>query len=101
MYKYFSGAGKVYINTFQASPVPERYQINLYIEILMRRRRSIFTHFFGAGEVFIYTYLALKEPEKLDKPEKHLYTPNETIKILIAINKFRMLITDLWPLDTG
>ena len=47
VYKYFSGAGKVYINTFQASPAPERYQISTYIEILI--------HLSGAGEVFIYT----------------------------------------------
>jgi len=29
--KYFSGAGKVYINTFQVSPAPERYKISTYI----------------------------------------------------------------------
>src|SRR6218665_2451895 len=87
-YKHFFGAGKFcintspapercFFNTFQASPVSERYQINKYIEILLRagpafkytspapeksgkylktpfrRRRSIYTHFSGAGEVLI------------------------------------------------
>ena len=28
MYKYFSGAGKVCLNTSHASPAPERYQIS-------------------------------------------------------------------------
>ena len=30
-YNYFSDAGKVHINTSQASPAPERYQISIYI----------------------------------------------------------------------
>ena len=92
MYKYLSGAAKVFLNTSQASPALERYQITIYIYIesageifkytslapekpgkylkaTFRRRRSIYTHFFGTGEVLIYTYLA---PER---PEKYLYTP--------------------------
>ena len=28
MYKYFSSAGKVFLNTSKASPAPERYQIS-------------------------------------------------------------------------
>ena len=36
MYKYFSGAGKVFSNTSQASPATEKC-----IYILLRRRRSI------------------------------------------------------------
>jgi len=36
VYKYFFGAGKVYINTFPASPAPERYQISTYMEILLQ-----------------------------------------------------------------
>jgi len=77
VYKYFSGAGKVFSNTSQASPAPEGYQISIYIEILLRRRRSlesIYTHFSGAGEVLIYTNLAPERPEKPEKPEKYLYT---------------------------
>jgi len=35
VYKYFSGAEKVFLNTSQASPAPERYQISIYIEILL------------------------------------------------------------------
>ena len=31
MYEYFSGAGKVFLNTSQASPALERYQISIYI----------------------------------------------------------------------
>ena len=49
-------------------PTPERYQISIYIEILLRRRRSlgsIWKHLSGAGEVFIHTFPA---------PEKCLYT---------------------------
>jgi len=43
VHKYFSGAVKMFSNTSQASPAPKRYQISigLYIEILLRRRRSI------------------------------------------------------------
>jgi len=75
VYKYFSG--KVFLNTFQASPSPEKYQISIesarevfkytspapekpgkYLITPFRRRRSIYTHFSGAGEVLMYTYLA-------------------------------------------
>ena len=84
MYKYFSGAGKVFFNTSQASPAPERYQISntsraleKYLDTLLRAGeawevfennipRSNYTHFSGAGELLICTYLA---------PEKYLYTP--------------------------
>ena len=61
-YKYFSGAGKVFLNTSQASPAPETYQISntssasekyLYTLIWRRRgrrsrriRRSIYIHRF-------------------------------------------------------
>jgi len=78
VYKYFSCARKVFLNTFQVSPAPERYQISVYIEILLRRRRSLGSiqkHFSGAGEVLIYTYLAPERPEKLEKSEKYLYVP--------------------------
>ena len=54
MYKYFSGAGKVFFNTFQASPAPEKY-----LNTLLRRRVYILLSGAGeageAGEVFIYT----------------------------------------------
>jgi len=98
VYKHFSGAGNVCLNTFQASPAPERYQISVYLESAgdvfkytspaleklgkylktpFRRRKSIYTHFSGTGEVLIVicTYLAQERPEKPEKPEKHLYTP--------------------------
>ena len=97
MYKYFSGAGKVFLNISQASPAPERYheykkyfsspgelfkytspapeKPGKYLKTLFRRRRSIYTHFFGAVEVLIYTYLAPERPERPEKPEKYLYTP--------------------------
>ena len=96
MYKYFSGTGKVFLNTSKASPAPERYQMSRpiiestgdvfqytssapkkprkYFKTPFRRRRSIYTHFSDAGDL-IYTYLA---PER---PEKYLYTPDETIFI--------------------
>jgi len=93
VYKYFYGAGKVFLNTSQASPAPERYQTSIYVsgaaevfkytspapqkpgkylKTLFRRRRSIYSNFSGAGEVLIYTYLA---PERPEKPEKYLYAP--------------------------
>ena len=82
---FVSGAGKVSLNTSEASPAPERYQISIYIETLLRRRRSLGsilkTPFRGRisihthGEVLIYTYLA---PERPEKPEKYLYTANST-----------------------
>jgi len=70
VYKYFSGAGNVFLNTSQASPAPERCHIHVsytspapdkYLYALFRRRRSAYIHLFGAGEageageVFIYT----------------------------------------------
>ena len=86
MYKYFSGAGKVFLNTIQGfsdagevsdkyiyrntSPAPEKPR--KYLKTPFRHRRSIYTHFSSAGEVLIYTYLA---PERPEKPEKYLYTP--------------------------
>ena len=73
MYKYFNRREKVFLNTSQASPAPDRYHISnsspapeKYLNTLLQR--SIYTHFSGAGEVLIYIYLA---PEK---PEKYLYT---------------------------
>ena len=57
MYKYFSGAGKVFLNTSQASPALERYQIS---------------NIYPAPEKYLNTHPA---PEK---PEKYLYTPNKT-----------------------
>ena len=94
MYKYFSGAGMVFLNTFQASQAPERYHI-----ILFRRRRNIQIHFSGAEEAwevfentipapeaFMHTLptpekclyiLIWHVPEKPEKPEKYLYTPQE------------------------
>ena len=98
MYKYFSGAGKVFLNTSQASPAPERLQISIYLESAgevfkytspapekpgkylktpFRRRGSIYKHFSGAGQMLIYTYMA---PERPEKPEKYLYTPIGTGK---------------------
>jgi len=65
VYKYFSGARLVYIST---SPAPEKYQISKSIEILLRRRKSVFKYFSGAGEaweVFKNTF---------SPPEKYLYT---------------------------
>src|SRR6218665_1285588 len=67
---HFSGAGeawKVFKNTF---PAPKKY---------------IYTHFSGSGEVLIYTYLA---PERLEKPEKYLYTPGLVTIIFIRFEKF-------------
>src|SRR6218665_1614555 len=68
VYKHFSGVGKVFLNTSQASSAPERYEISntspapeKYLYTLFRRRRSAYIHLFGAGEageageVFIYT----------------------------------------------
>ena len=72
MYKYFSGAGKVFLNTSQASPAPEKYFLSnaspapekpgKYLKTNFQRRRSSYTHISGAeleageaGEVFIYT----------------------------------------------
>src|SRR6218665_1165960 len=78
---HFSGTGKMFLNTSQASPAPERYQISIYryrnaspapekpgkyLETPFQCRRSIYTHFSGTREVLIYTYLA---------PENYLYTP--------------------------
>ena len=56
---------KCFLNTFQASPAPERYQISIYIE--------------RAGEVFKYTSPSPKKPGKYLKntfpaSEKYLYT---------------------------
>jgi len=48
VYKYFSGTGKVFLNTSQVSPAPERYQnappapekyVNIVNTLLRRRRR--------------------------------------------------------------
>ena len=65
----------MFLNTSQASPAPEWYQISntspapeKYLNTLLRRRRclgSIGKHLSGAGEVFIHTFPA---------PEKCLYT---------------------------
>ena len=69
MYRHFSGAGKVYLNT---SPVPERcFQI---LPRLLRRRRSVFKYLSGAGEVFIYIYLSDTSPAP-EKLGKYLKTP--------------------------
>ena len=68
VYKHFSGAGKVFSNTSEASPAPERYFYIYTYLIRLRRRRSlesIYIHLSGAEEVFIHTSPA---------PEKCLYT---------------------------
>src|SRR6218665_2933408 len=73
VYKYFSGAGKVFLDTSQASPVPEKYFYIQYIYLSdtfpapekylytnFRRRRSAYIHLSGAGkagEISIYTHL--------------------------------------------
>jgi len=54
VYKYFSGFGKLFLNTSQASPALEKTGKYLYTPF----RISIYEHFSGAGEVFIYTFLA-------------------------------------------
>src|SRR6218665_233787 len=97
VYKYFSRAGKVFLNTSHADfSGAEEVSDKHYIEILFRpgevfkymhfsdageawevktsfrRRRSIYAHIFRAGEVLIYTYFA---PVRPGKPEKYLYTP--------------------------
>ena len=88
----------MFLNTYQASPAPERYQISIYrntspapekpgkyLKAPFRRRRSISTHFSGAGEVLIYTYLAQEVPEKPEKPKKYLYIP----KLYMQLGLFR------------
>src|SRR6218665_550076 len=94
----------MYINTFQASPAPERYQISTlyrntyparrsiytspapekprkYLKTPFRRRRSVCTHFSGAGEVLIYAHLAPEKPKKPETPEKHLYVKRYTLEL--------------------
>src|SRR6218665_1963795 len=75
VYKHFSGAGKVYINT---SPAPERcFQI---LPRLLRRRRRVFKFFSGSGEVLLLRSLPVPgESWEVFKntfpvPEKYLYT---------------------------
>ena len=75
VYKHFSGAGKMCINT---SPAPERcFQI---LPRLFRRRISVFKYFSGAGEVLLIWYLSDSgEAWEVFKntflaPEKYLYT---------------------------
>src|SRR6218665_3791046 len=69
VYKHFSGAGKVCINT---SLAPERcFKI---LSRLLQSRRSVFKYFSGAGEVFLYIYLSDTSPAP-EKPGKYLKTP--------------------------
>jgi len=78
VYKYFSGAGEVFLYLSDTSSAPEKPD-GKYLKTPCRPRRSIRTHFSGAGEVLIYAYLA---PEK---PEKHLYTLFIYVSIYVCI----------------
>src|SRR6218665_558493 len=67
VYKYFSFAGKVFLNTSQASPAQVSDKLYIY------------KYFSGAGELFKYTSPAPEKPGKylktpLPAPEKYLYT---------------------------
>src|SRR6218665_2395271 len=66
VYKYFSGAGKVFLNTSQASSAPERYQISntspapeKYLNALLRAGKAweVFENTFPAPEKCLYTLL--------------------------------------------
>ena len=75
VYKYFSGAGKVFLNTSQTSSAPERYQISnappapeKYVNTLLRAGEAweVFENTFPAPEKYLYT---------LFRRQRSAYTP--------------------------